>query len=103
VLLGTCVGTRGLWRNWFDGSFSVKELAAFLFLRAGVGRASGGYAEVFARELAQRFGWSRPTATKLVKALLSRGLLERSTSGKPMAPTAPQPTKCPICREICPV
>jgi hypothetical protein len=53
-------------RSWFDGSLSVKEMAAILFLRAGTGKGSG----VFARELAERFDWSRPTVNKVINALV---------------------------------
>jgi hypothetical protein len=31
----------------------------------------------YCRELADRFGWSRPTAAKVIKALLRRGLLNK--------------------------
>jgi hypothetical protein len=64
---------RIVWRRWFDGSLSVKELAALIFLRAGTGKGSA----VFTRELAARFGWSRPTAAKIIMGLVKRGLLEK--------------------------
>ena len=58
-------------RKWFDGRLSLKAMAAFLFLRAGTGRGK----RMFARELAARFRWSRPTAAKVIRELTARGLL----------------------------
>ena len=45
-------------------------MGAYLFLRAGTGRGPITYAN----ELAQTFDWSRPTAGKVIKALIERGL-----------------------------
>jgi hypothetical protein len=66
---------RLVWRSWFDPGCRdftarpdlpaidrIKALAAILFMNA-VGRP------VFARELAKRFGWSRPTAAVVLAAL----------------------------------
>jgi len=64
---------RMVYRKWFDATLSVHEMAAYLYLRAGTGRGPGTYAA----ELAERFGWSRPTATKVIKALMGLGLLAK--------------------------
>jgi hypothetical protein len=66
-------------RGWFNGSLSLKELAGLLYLRAGAGKGS---AKVFARELGARFGWSRPTAAKVIKGLIKRQLLVPTTVRK---------------------
>ena len=60
---------RMLRRTWFDGTATVNELAAVIFIRA--------HGTTYARELAERFDWSRPTAAKVINALLARGLLVR--------------------------
>ncbi|MGE0022879.1 MAG: hypothetical protein AB7S70_04520 [Hyphomicrobium sp.] len=74
---------RVVWRSWFDPERRdiisrsnlpavdrIKALAAILFINA-MGRP------VFARELAQRFGWSRPTAAAVVVALGHAGVVEK--------------------------
>src|SRR5262245_52517588 len=53
---------RMVYRKWFDATLSVQEMAAYLYLRAGTGNGPGMYA----KELAARFGWSRPTAAKVI-------------------------------------
>lgn len=76
-------GYRLVWRSWFDPARRditsrpelpavdrIKALAALLFMKA-VGRP------VFARELAKRFGWSRPTAAAVLAALGHAGVVER--------------------------
>jgi hypothetical protein len=63
-----------VWRAWFDGTLTMEEMAALIYLRAGIGR---GRQETYARELVKRFRWSRPTATKIITALLERDLLEK--------------------------
>ena len=60
-------------REWFAGQFSLRALALLLFIGAGTGR--GPY--TFAREISQRFGWSRPTIQAAIAELLSAGLIER--------------------------
>ncbi len=67
-------------RAWFTGILSVKELAALLFLRAGI---AGRGRQVFARELAKRFNWSRPIANRIIAALLNRGFLEKRVRRNP--------------------
>jgi len=72
---------RMVLRKWFDAKLSLQEMAAYLFVRAGTGRGRG----VYARELAERFGWSRPTAAKVNRALIEFGLLakrETRTAGR---------------------
>lgn len=75
---------RIVWRQWFEGSFSVNELAAVLFIRA--------HGKTHARQLAERFGWSRPTAAKVIGSggdaaggdgLLALGLLVKTVERKP--------------------
>jgi hypothetical protein len=60
-------------RQWFDGRLSVGALAAFLFIRAGTGKGPFTYA----REVAQRFGWSRPTAAAAIDELLHARMIQR--------------------------
>ncbi len=67
---------RHLRREWFDGSLSLKEMAAFLFLRAGTGRGKSTYS----RELAERFGWSPTTTLKVLKGLIELGLVAKQVS-----------------------
>jgi hypothetical protein len=62
---------RHVRQEWFNGRLSVKEMAAYLFFRAGTGKGQ----TTFAKELAERFDWSRPTAAKAIKALRAFGLL----------------------------
>jgi hypothetical protein len=59
-------------REWFDGSLTLNELAAILFVRAGNGK---GPAHL--RELAARFHWCRQTAELVIRGLLERGLLAK--------------------------
>jgi len=66
---------RHVRREWFDGSLSVKEMAAFLYLRAGTGRGPFTYA----REIERRFGWSRPTVAKVLRKLIDLRLVEEQT------------------------
>lgn len=74
---------RLVWRSWFDPARRdiisrsnlpavdrIKALAAILYVNA-MGRP------VFARELAQRFGWSRPTTAAIVAALGHAGIVEK--------------------------
>jgi hypothetical protein len=76
-------GYRLVWRSWFDPTRRditsrsslppvdrIKAIAAILFINA-IGRP------VFARELAKRFGWSRPTAAAVLTALGYAGVVER--------------------------
>src|SRR5262245_35923028 len=63
---------RRVYRGWFDGKLDVKELAALLFLRAGTGKGAG----IYVRELEARFGWSRPTALRVMHTLDQRCLIE---------------------------
>jgi hypothetical protein len=64
---------REVWRTWFDGSLTVDEIAALMFVRAGTPRGL----RIYARELAARFGWSRPRASANLAALARRGLVLR--------------------------
>ena len=48
--------------DWFDGSLSRKELACFLFVNA-----KGGH--VYAHEIEERFGWSRPTVARVLSGM----------------------------------
>lgn len=63
-------------REWFDGQLSKKEMAAYLYLRAGAGRGPSMYA----RELAERFGWSRPTAAQILTRLVDLNLIEKEVA-----------------------
>lgn len=60
-------------REWFNGTLSVKELAAYLYLLAGTGKGPRTYA----RELKDRFGWSAPTTAKVIKALIAAGRIAK--------------------------
>ena len=59
---------------WFDRSLSLKAMTGFLFLRAGTGKG----AKTYARELAERFKWSRQTAGKVIIELMGCGLVEKN-------------------------
>jgi len=61
-------------RDWFDGMLSLKEMATYLYLRAGTGRGRATYA----KELAKRFGWSLPTARRVIAALTEFRLVVKS-------------------------
>jgi hypothetical protein len=63
---------RIVYRAWFDGSLTVDEMAALLFLRAGSDKG-----RAYPRELAERFGWSEPRAGKVIASLERRGLVVR--------------------------
>ena len=65
-------------RDWFDGRFTIAELASLLFVRAGTGKGN----QVYAREVAGRFGWSRPTAAEALASLCKRGLIDSTKSRK---------------------
>src|SRR5262249_39143586 len=64
---------RITFRKWFDGKLSINEMAAYLFLRAGTGRGPTTYTN----ELAETYGWSRPTTRKVISALVRFGLLAK--------------------------
>ena len=66
-------------KSWFDGSLTLKELAALLFLRAGLPNR----AEVFPREIAERFGWSIPTVNVVINALVQRKLVIQTRRRRP--------------------
>ncbi|WP_020085698.1 hypothetical protein [Hyphomicrobium zavarzinii] len=82
-MIGGEQGYRLVWRSWFDAAGlditsrpklpaidRIKALAAILYMNA-MGR------RVFARELATRFGWSRPTAAAVLAALGHAGIVDR--------------------------
>jgi hypothetical protein len=64
---------------WFDGTIDVKEMAALLFLRAGTGKSQ----DTYRRELEERFGWSPPTAARVINGLMERGLLGKVIKRRP--------------------
>jgi hypothetical protein len=68
---------RVVFRELFDGTLSAKEIAAYLYLRAGTGR--GPY--LYSRELGERFGWSRQTVSKVLNALVGLNLAKRTSAG----------------------
>ena len=59
-------------REWFDARFTLNDLAALIFLRAGTERPAA-----YLRELQARFGWCRQTAADAVAELCAMGVLER--------------------------
>jgi hypothetical protein len=62
-------------RCTFDGNFSANAIAALLFIQAGgVGKSS----HVYRRELCARFGWSRPTAARVLGELQRQNLIEKT-------------------------
>jgi hypothetical protein len=73
---------RMLRREWFDGTVSVDAMAAYLFARAGTGEGPS----LYTTEVMDRFGWSRPTAGKVLKELIKFALLAkqevRATNGR---------------------
>jgi hypothetical protein len=64
---------RVVMRDWFDGSLTLNEAAAFLYLRAGTGKGP----RVYANEVALRFGWSRPMAAAALAGLLCLNRITR--------------------------
>jgi hypothetical protein len=69
---------RVIKRSWFDGSLTLHELAAWLFIRAGTGKG----ARTHAREIAKRFGWSRRTTARALAGLLKRKLINEKKTRK---------------------
>lgn len=59
-------------REWFDGRFSLSELAALIYIQAGTEKGGRPYV----REIADRFGWSRQKTAKVVGALVEKGHLK---------------------------
>ena len=82
VILPHGGGYKHVRRQWFDGRLSVGALAAYLFIRAGTGKGPFTYT----REVAERFGWSRPTAAAAIDELLHAAMVQRharrNASGK---------------------
>ena len=82
VILPHGGGYKHVRRQWFDGRLSVGALAAYLFIRAGTGKGRFTYT----REVAERFGWSRPTAAAAIDELLHAEMVQRharrNASGK---------------------
>jgi DNA-binding FadR family transcriptional regulator len=76
-------------RRWFDGTLSVNEMAAWLFLQA-----STGWRAATAKDVADRFGWSAPTVRKVLKALVRLKLAKRE-GGRylPLSPSAVWPSE----------
>lgn len=64
---------RMFYRKWLDAQLTRDEMAAYLYFRAGTGNGPIAYAA----ELAERFGWSRPTTGKIIKALIRLGLVAK--------------------------
>jgi hypothetical protein len=62
---------RHLKRAWFDGTLTLKAMATWLYLRAGTGKG----ARTYAREIAERFDWSRPTVALVLAELEALGLI----------------------------
>jgi DNA-binding Lrp family transcriptional regulator len=69
-------------RRWFDGTLSVNEMAAWLFLQA-----STGWRAATAKDVADRFGWSPPTVRKVLRALVRLKLAKRE--GRRYSPLSP--------------
>jgi hypothetical protein len=65
-------------RSWFDGSLTLHELVAWLFIRAGTGKG----ARTHAREIAKRFGWSRRTTARALDGLLRRKFINEKRTRK---------------------
>jgi hypothetical protein len=92
-----------VWRSWFDGSLTRDAMAALLFVRAGTGKGPN----IYTRELAERFDWSKPTALKVLRSLAARNLVQlrqdRTAAGRfdgvtyamPVELTAKLPVPCP--------
>lgn len=62
-----------VYRGWFDGTLTCKEMAALLYLRCGSIKGR----EIYAREVTERFGWCRGTTNSVLRALERRGLIEK--------------------------
>lgn len=69
--LPKCQRPRLVPRSWFDGHLSLNALAALIYIQAG---AEGG-GQPYLREIAERFGWTRQTAAKAVRKLVTVGLV----------------------------
>lgn len=83
LLLADCdQDYRRVYREWFDGTWSLEEIAAFIVLRAGLlvkGRG-GGMIKLdllSADDLRKRFGWSREKTLAALKDLQARGRIEQ--------------------------
>ena len=61
-------------RAIYDGTLTPEETAVYWYVLAGTGKGT----DVYAREIASRFGWSRRTATKVIAGLLRRGKLTKT-------------------------
>lgn len=70
---------RLVWQEWFDGKLTLNQLAAYLYLRAGTAKGRATYT----RELMARFGWSRPTASAVMRDLVKLGLVAERKARKP--------------------
>lgn len=64
-------------RDWFDRSVSLsvslKAMAVWFYCRAGTGKGP----RIYAREIADRFGWAERTTRVVIKEMLETRLLER--------------------------
>lgn len=80
-------GWTAVLRAWFDGSLTVNQLAAFLYLLAVGSKATR-------LDLAKRFGWSPDFVSRIIKALVAQGKVRKlkgyrllAISNMPGAPT----------------
>jgi hypothetical protein len=71
--------SRMVLQKWFDSTLTLKQLAAFIYIRAGTGKGPS----VYKRELQDRFDWSAPTAGKVINVLVALGLLAKCVSRCP--------------------
>lgn len=70
---------RHIKREWFDGTLSLNAMAVFLFMRAGSGKGPA----LFASEIEDRFGWSRPTVGKYLHELERHKLIDSDWARHP--------------------
>jgi hypothetical protein len=73
---------KRVYRAWFDGTWLLEEIAAYILLRAGLQAMGRDGSTVRLQwlstdDLRQRFGWSREKTLATLKALLVRGRIEQ--------------------------
>lgn len=73
---------KRVYREWFDGSWSLQEIATHIFLRAGLVVTSRGGDTITlewlsAKDLRERFDWSKEKAARAIQSLRARGKIEQ--------------------------
>ena len=66
-------------RHWFDGTLSIREIAALIYISAG---PKDGYGRAYAAEVSDRFGWPRSAAASVIGKLVKAGLVDQRRDRK---------------------